>query len=168
MTSYIYTLQAGKQAVKQAGKQAGKQASRQASGKQAGKQGPAGQLINGRSEHIPPPGLPALAPSDILDKDRGTGLLSEQNAHGLTPFMLFGLNTFSFFGFTSNWHFDCKYFSDKSWFGDLTYLNLRYFFLFSLFSLLVCQKYIEMRLKAACWLLFPLVDTELTQISWFR
>ena len=74
---------------------------------------PSGQLINGRSEHIPPPGLPALAPSDILDKDRGTGLLSELNAHGLTPFMLFGLNTFSFFGFTSNWQYIFLGFSPK-------------------------------------------------------
>ena len=33
---------------------------------------PSGQLINGRSEHIPP-AFQQLAPTDILDRDRGTG-----------------------------------------------------------------------------------------------
>ena len=33
---------------------------------------PGGQLINGRSEHIPP-AIQQLAPTDILDRNRGTG-----------------------------------------------------------------------------------------------
>ena len=33
---------------------------------------PCGQLINGRSEHIPP-AFQQLAPTDILNRDRGTG-----------------------------------------------------------------------------------------------